>query len=388
MPVLALGDVLVALVAVTVILAAVALAWLAAHLVPNLPLIGSALRSAVVSAINGVESSARAWANASAIALAFTIEGTALTIWWACYYLDVALNGAIVGVQEATATAESLYNQAIAHADADFNQAVADAESLYNAAVAHADALYNQALGDITADYDKAVGVAEDLYSSAVQITEDYYNKAVAYAAGLVGPIEADINAVAGTLEGDISGAVASLTQAITSVEAQALSDINSAVAQAETVAAALASAAASGLSSALDATADDVLNPALQVILPALGVLAPAIPAAESIVLGIPGILGETRVAGLSGALAALTAVSAGVLSEVTTCLTPNCDALGGLGNLFSSLEETAVWALIVALIAGAVADPGGAVGDLSGDFSSLVTAAAAPIYALIGLA
>lgn len=388
MPVLVLADVVVALVAVLIILAALALAYLAGQLIPSLPLIGNALRNAVVGAFNSVASAVRPWASATAVPFAYLIQGIALSIWWALYWTDEVANrvvgeiNAIPGqIQNAATAVINGYTQAVVNLQN-------DVDNLYNQSIWHADSLYDQAISYVNTEANVLQTNMNNLYNAAIWHANGLYTDAINYINAQVGPIVADINAVENTLEGNLSTAIANLTAAIKAAEAQAVSEINIAIAEADATAQQLANAASAALAGELNTVAADVINPSLDVLIPNLGVIGATLPAVITEALGLPGAIDLTEVTGVASALGLLGVGLAVVTDEVATCLTPNCGPLGGLSGLFNALEDAALWAALIALTAEAANNPAAAVSDLSGAFSGLVRGMATPIYDLIGLA
>ncbi len=387
MPVIALGDLVIALAAVLLILGGSAMVYLSGKLIPNLPLIGGALRSAVQGVFRSFVNDGRSWANGAAVAMAFVVQGTALSIWWACYFIDRVATVTVAGLAHGLAVAQQLYNQAVAEARTLSDQAISAAQGLYNQAIGHADTLYNEAVGVAGSLYNQAVAYAQQLYNQAIGHADDLYNQAVAHADSLVGPIMSDISTVESALEGNLSVAVASLQAGIVSAEASAVNRINSAIAQADATAQALASTAAAGIASGLDVAAADVLNPVLDDLLPALETIAGSIPATVAGALGLAGLQDITSVTGIKAALGLLTGAVAATAVETAECVVPNCDTVNGLRGLTSLLGSAAVTGAIIALLVEAAEHPDRAVSDIDRVVGQLAKGTATAVRDLLGV-
>jgi hypothetical protein len=101
-------------------------------------------------------------------------------------------------------------------------------------------------------------------------------------------------------------------------------------------------------------------------------GQIANGVATAENFATGLVSGLG---VGALTTTLTALQGQTNKIQTAVDDCLEPLCDTvtpnagrLGNLGNLFKGLEDLAVEAVILALAAEAIHDPGAVVADISG--------------------
>lgn len=387
MAIFAIPEVLAALVCAILILTLAVIAFIAAHTVPNLPLIGGALRSAIVSAVNAAGSVLRGWADDVMVPIGFVIQGFALVIWWIVYiagtailtvpsliihYYDAALGYAIdvyyyaaANIAAAVHYTTALYNQAVAIAARDL--AVAEADAIYDAQLAEswATTLYHDAITVASADVAALEGTVT----------------------GWVDGLRSEISTLDQALTGGLAGLAATVVNDVNAEAARAEAEIAAAVASAEAVAAGLANAASTGAVAALDTTVADVLNPALHALEGDLSKVAAALGAGAALIPGLEALLANPTVAGTAAGLGAIAAAVGAVAAELTDCVTPYCATIKGLDALLKALADVAIWAALLALLIEAAHDPQAVVNDVEIVLGGIVRPIAAGFRSLVGV-
>lgn len=322
MPVVLVAPILVGAIALFALLTLPFLKLLVDRGVPNVPLIGGAIRDALKSGLDAIYSGLHTVLDDAAVPVALLVNGIALTLWWLTYFVVSGITAGIVYANQAIRLAEDLYNQAVAYTVTIANQVLGAVYTLVHQVYQYADSLYGQ-----------AVGVAEALYNQAVGVAEALYNRAIGYA----DQIGAQARAYAVTVAQGVLGALYTLY-------GQAVAHADSLFGQAE---------------AEIRALGADVINTATQT-------------------------LGEAETFATTAAGTAAAAAAAGVLAQViprvltleadaAECLrplcetvTPNAKILGDLGKLLTGLENVGLAGLLAALVAEAVHDPKAAAGDV----------------------
>lgn len=304
----ALVEIGVAVVALLLLLAIALLLLVAEHAIPDIPVIGSAIRDAIVSALTAVRNALFGFLKSvvrpildvtwrgmllNMRALGWIANAVIKTPWAIAMAAGWVRQLAMSLYGQAVSIVQSYYNQAVWHADAVGAQVLGDAEGLYNSAVAHADAIGATVLGD----------------------AENLYNQAVWHADGLFATAEADIGRVAGTIGAAVDGAVVHAEQLFTTAEA----DIGrlEGIVQAD---------------------------------------IATAVRVAEGYAEGVAAVLSA---AAATGVIAQVMPLVQALTTEADTCLKPLCDTvtpnapqLGRLGTILKDLEGLGLAALVLALL------------------------------------
>jgi hypothetical protein len=387
MAIFAIPEILAALLCAILILALGVLAFIVAHTVPNLPLIGGALRNAIVSAVNAAGSVLRGWADDVMVPIAFTIQGVALVIWWIVYIVGTA-------VTVVPSLIVHYYDSAVGWTNDVYNWAVAESTAIIHLAYV----LYNQAVAVAAADTAAAERFTSAVEGAVVSYADTLYNDAVTVAArdvaglevtvvGWVDSLTSEINTLDNALTGGLAGLASTVTAEITREAAQAQAEIAAAIISAEAVASSLASVASAGAIGALDKSVADVLNPALKALEDDLGVVATALGGAALAIPGLEQLLANPTVAGTAAGLAALGAAVGAIAKELTECVTPYCASLSKLDALLKALENVALWAALLALLIEAAHDPGALVRDVEGGLATLARDTASSFRALVGI-
>lgn len=406
MPVIAIGILGGAVLALIILLSLPVFQQVVSHLIPSVPLIGGAIRSGVMGLVGALARALNTLLDDALVPLGFLVQGVALSIWWVCSAVANGVYHAVFVGRWVQGYAQQLYNQAIAFANGVYTSAFNHANALYNATYSRATTLYNQAnahtdwlntgLYHIALNwYNAAIGHANAV-GAAQQAHADYLN------AGLNqlriddwNALQARITSVENSLQGQVTSldhtVTAGLGAASTTAAAdlaQAIKDADAAASAAETAAENYAQQILSTVSGnavgALNTQASDVVNPALATLSPALGTIAHALPADVVQALGLDSVVNTKDVAGVAAALGVLAPAIAATATEVAECAVPMCSNLGGLSNLFGDLTDAALLGLILAMLVEAVHSPeqmvadadalGGYANSVASGFRSLV--------------
>jgi hypothetical protein len=383
----ALLDIIVALLAVLVFLAAEIWAHLLKAVFGRLPLIGGKVSSEITGWFNDAESILRSFLSEQTRAFAWLVNNFALTPWrW--------MNSAVDAVGNVWSAAEYA-----AHLAEDL---VVDITKTADAAVSTAEAAAQRGLDAL------GVTVGHEISSLAGNVTSDLahlsttlLNDLTAVESKVIG----DVNSVANTLTnditslsgrmtnienlliGDVEDVVASLTKQLAGAEVDARNAANAA----ESAAVALAGTAAAALTSdalaALDTAAHDLVIGPWDALLPKVEAIVQGL--SGDVTAGLSGLgdLVGAIPATVPGILAALGVAVGVVAAEVEDCVVPNCANVNALSALMNALSSGAEWALLVALLAGVVSDPAGASKDIVAAVQPLGQAALGGVESLIGL-
>lgn len=340
MPFLALG----AVDAVALILAVVGFAILGAFwpvfklleaITRHIPVIGGPIANVFGGFAQAEMKLANVWLDGVVHPLAHLFMALGNGLWWILHQLGLVhahvnakANNAQAGAQAAQSTANSAISQLPAIAAQAARSAVSQAEAASEA--------YTNG----------QVGAFESQLQSAVAGQDAQLQSLQSQVGALAGANAAGLASVTATLEGEIAN-----------VKTDVISEANTLFGEAE--------AAISGLADQVAAIPADIAG-AIDNVVP--GDIAKALAAAG--VLAIPGLLSSV------GA----------ITTEITECLEPLCDTvtpqaprLGRLGQLFAELEQLGIEALIVALAAECLTDPGAVAADLD----AVVTDVGQPIMA-----
>lgn len=204
-----------------------------------------------------------------------------------------------------------------------------------------------------------------------------------------IGVVEGDIAKSLNAAESYASGLLSGIDGQIATIESDVQSEAARVLGQAEAFAAAQASAVQSEAvtlfgqaEAAAQAGADAVLSEAVTLFgqaeagIAALGQDIAVLPGQiEGVIPGIvEGVVPGLIAGAIPGILAQVLPRVTTLEAEATRCLEPLCDTvtpnakqLGNLGNLFKNLELLGIEALIVALAAECLTDPGAVVHDIS---------------------
>jgi hypothetical protein len=199
---------------------------------------------------------------------------------------------------------------------------------------------------------------------------------------GLVG----DINALVGVALIPIEGAISDVQSEANRLFGAAETDIANGVASAEAFAQGLADSVQSE-AVRLFGQAEDAIGTIEQEIVALPGQIEGVIP---GVVEGlVPGIIAGAIPGILAQVLPRVTTLE----TEVAECLEPLCDTvtpqaprLGNLGKLFQELEDLGIEALIIALAAECLTDPGAVAHDITGVFNDVGAPIMAGFRDLIG--
>lgn len=387
MPILAIPAILIALVALLLVLASATLAYIAARLIPNFPLIGGAIRGALTAAINAAASTLRAWAQGAVVPFGYLFMGLALAIWWSVAFVVNTIEHA--GILARYAWNEAVW--AVNYATDVLHQAAAWVIQYYNAAL-------SQALTWVLQYYAAAFNYATDVLHQAAAWVIQYYNAAVAHADALYNSVVAQLVQAEQSLQGEINSVAATVANGLNAAAATAEADLAHAIASAEQAAAnaeaaAVAAAgtatsvAVGGAVGAINAAAADVVNPALKAIESAYGVVAADVPAELAGVLNLPGTVAGVNVRDLAGALGITVPLVAALTTEVADCVIPQCHNLNGLSSLFHDLTDVAVLAGLLALLEECAHNPHAAATDVTDTFGAIVATTSDGFRSLIGV-
>lgn len=387
MPVIAIGAGLAALIALLIVLIAGTLAYVASRLIPNFPLIGGAIRSALVSAINAATDTLRGWARGAVVPIGYLFMGIALTIWWALAFVVNVLEHAAFVARYAVNWASHLY--AVLYNDLAYASAVLANRitAVYSALIGYANTLYNRAVAVAQFLAGLALSEAISAANAASSLATSLYHDAVGQAVALFNTAEADIRTVEATVANGLSAAAATAERDL----AQAISDANAAAKAAEAAAVGAAATATSiavgGAVGAINAAASDIVNPALHEIETVYGVVVNDLPAELVAGLNLPGTLSGVNIRDLAGALGITVPLVAALTTEVADCVIPQCRNLSGLSGLFHDLTDLAILGGLLALLEEAAHDPNRAATDIGELFGGITNDTASAFRSLIGV-
>lgn len=387
MPIFAIPEILAALLCAILILALGGIAFIAAHTVPNLPLIGGALRNAIVSAVNAAGSVLRGWADDVMVPIAFTIQGIALVIWWIVYIAGTAITVVPTLIVHYYDAAIGWANDVLAWAEREAAAIINLAYTLYSDALAAAVADATRAEAVALADAQNVQAYARSLYNDAITVaSQDVAALGLTVTHGF-DSLESQIVSLDNALTGGLAGLASTVTADITREAAQAEAEIAAAVASAEAVAAGLAHAASTGAVAALDTTVADVLNPGLEALKDDLSKVAAALGAGAALIPGLEALLANPTVTGTAAGLGAVAAAVGAIAAELTECVTPYCSTIRNLDALLKALEDIAIWALLLALLIEAAHSPLEAVASIETGLADLAHATYAGFRDLVGI-
>jgi hypothetical protein len=387
MPVLVLGDVLAGILLAVLILALFAATFVAAHAIPNVPLIGGAIRSMVVSAINAVASRLRAWAQDTMIPLAFAVQGAALTLWWGVWAIGSFLAATPTFVvhyyEAALAYAGAVYWDAVGWFGQAETFAADEARAALFDSLAATATLETKVISWVNTLDDQLAATYTDAITVAAYDTDVLESKVL----GWVDVIDGQLVDLGSEIAGGVAHLAATITADIAAEASRAEAEIAAAVASAEAVAASLAAAASVGAVHSLDQAVADVINPGLRALESDLAQVAAALGADVLAIPGLQQLLANPAVTGTAAAIAALGTAVGAIARELTDCVTPYCSDISALSKLLRALEDVALWAALLALLIEAAHDPGAIVRDVEGPLADLARGAASSFRALIGI-
>lgn len=385
MPVLlGLAPIIVALLIILVALAVWVLAELLARALGAIPVAGGWIGSHVRDYADAAGRYIMVTWDLSTAALGWAVQTVVWHVWHSLYSAGLAIEHAVKLGAKAEQDVSGLAAELPQAVNAGVATAVGAAEAYAARAVAgvlaDAEGLYNKAVSVAAADAAGVLSQAEGLFNQVehdLAVLDAIRAAAENVISGRLSALEAavagDVSALVGQIQGDLNVAVAT-------AEADAAAALAAANRAAVTIATELATTAVAGL----DQAAHDLVIGPWQALLPELEILVGALPLPEVQALGLPGVLTPTLPLSIPGILATLTPAIAALLSEVTTCVTPNCGPIKELGSLMNGLEKVGLAGLLFALVAGAIADPHAAAddivaslgwaGDLSTEFVSAV--------------
>lgn len=383
----ALADVILAAAALLALLGLVVTKYVFVPIFSHLPFIGGyvsgAVSATIDAAIDGVEGDlseltrGTGWLFANVVTWLWRLIQSHVDV--TGHAVELAVQGYRLAEQAPTlvrqalssaeATASRLADQAVSTAEQYARAVVATAAASLGAEIVHVDTSLSQAVDTVATNLQHNLNVTDT--ALATEITT-----LAARVTTVENVVLGDVGDVVKAIELQLQGAIADAQTAANAAEAAA-------VARGTTIATGITATSVT----ALDAAAADVLNPAYDALLKALGAISIGLPATVADTLGLPGILTQAKPATLAGVLGISVAAITGVATEVADCLVPNCNTLGELNALMSLLGEAGLWAALVALLVEAATHPSGAVDDIMSTLVPVVHGAASAFRGLIGV-
>lgn len=262
-------------------------------------------------------------------------------------------------------------------------------------------AVISQSLA-VALDYAKAVGI------SAIQTAESLVNNATAYVehvisnvyntlVGYIGDVEryilAGVDAIYRQLAGDLVALEQTVSSDVSALAAQSVALFDQSITTAEhlaseavTVAETYASAAVASAIQAVDVDVTTILSKAWAEIDDTVtgleGVIATDLPDIGALVRAIP-----SEAAGVVGALAGVTAISATALKFMEECGIPNCKNLGGYGWALKDLLGLVGSAALLAFIIEAIDSPDTAARDTVNVAGGIVDGTVRTVRTMVGV-
>lgn len=382
-----LPELILALAALLVFLAAEVWSNFLGAVFKRLPVVGSTVASHVTSWIDSAEAELDTWLSELTGAMASLVTPVVLWPWYALYRLIEALTHigtlARLGADQAATTAAQLPADL---ADVE-SKAIGAAESYTVATVQYAVTKINGDIAAVATDLSGAVAsLTHDIQAVSATTTAEVENVGTALNSAVTS-LTARITSVEQALSGDIGSVVQQIDTEILGVANQALTEAQAAQQTAIATASATAAALATTAVGSLDQAAHDLVIGPWAALLPALEVIAGALPEAVSEGLSLPGVIGGAVPVSIPGILAGTVAAVGAVAAEVEDCVVPNCGAMSQLGSLLNLLTDAAGLGVLLAFIEEAATNPARAVSDVESDLGALVSGTASAFRELIGL-
>ena len=353
----------------------------------HIPLVGGLADDVIDSAINVVVSNLESWISDSLVAFANFLWAMFIPLW---AHLAQVVNG-IIDAKTQGVQAMHTAQAAVPAANAYTNAVAAQLQSGINQDATTAAAAEDATRAALASGLAQAQA-ASDAYTNAVAAQlQSGINQAAAAAASADDATRASLPGVQAAA---VAQANAFTEQQIAQANALTAALIAGNAAAAQSALAALAAsvpATAAGITSTAEAgiaqAAHDLVIGPWTALLPDLGAIGNAIPAAQAQVLGLPGTLTDGVPISIPG-IQALTITAVGAIaSEVARCVIPQCTNLGGLSTLLGNLLDDAFWVLLLALIVEAAHNPGEVVSDIESTLSGTVQSTARTFMDLIGV-